>query len=111
MKQAVEGDRQLLAPCLSTYEVGNALLKGKKINLVQAAKALKFFQALPIEFVSETLTLSQDTYALAFQNGLTYYDAAFVALAQMHNAILVTDNPKHQAKVKTASVVALADYT
>jgi predicted nucleic acid-binding protein len=41
---------------------------------------------------------------------MTYYDASFVALARIENAVLVTDNPKHQAKQLAVKVISLKDY-
>ena len=41
---------------------------------------------------------------------MTYYDASFIALAKQEDAILVTDNPKHQTKISGVKVVPLGEY-
>lgn len=101
---------ELYAPELSKYEVGNALLKGKAFELREARDALATTYSLPIHFLPESRELAERTYALAYRHGLTYYDAAFPALAGALHATLVTDNPKHQGKVKGIRVLPLADY-
>jgi len=99
----------LSAPELSKYEIGNALLK-KQLPLHQANEALGTISHLPIKFIPETEQLAQETYKIAQQAHITYYDASFIALAKQENAQLVTDNPKHQGKTNDIIVIALKDY-
>lgn len=103
------GRTQLLAPHLSWYEAGNALIQ-KQVTLKQAKEAFLFLRSCPIEFIPETQSLSEKTYATAARHNITYYDAAFVALAKEWRATLVTDNIKHQGKAKGVNVIALKDY-
>lgn len=103
------GSISAIAPQLSRWEIGNALLK-KRLDLEQAIEVLAFAYRLPVNFISETKTLAWETYKLAQDASITYYDAAFAALAKQANAILLTDNPKHQAKVKSVKVIPLKNY-
>src|SRR3990167_9747667 len=95
----------IYAPELSRYEIGNDLLK-KKLIISQAQDTLTTSYELPVIFVSETAKLAHATYEIALKNNITYYDASFIALAKNLNATLVTDNPKHQTKVKGIKVVS-----
>lgn len=106
---AQQGKVSLVSPELSKYEIGNALLK-KKLKASHAHEALEILYQLPISFIPESQELSKKTYQIANQFGITYYDAAFVALAKELDARLITDNYKHQGKVKTSKIVALKDY-
>lgn len=99
----------IFAPQLSRYEIGNALLK-KKLKTSLAFDTLTASYELPVNFVSETEKLAIATYEIAYKNHLTYYDASFIALAKHLDATLVTDNPKHQAKVRGVKVIHLKDY-
>lgn len=99
----------LLAPELSRYEIGNALLK-KKMILSQVLDSLATAYSLPVQFIYETPQLAFETYKIASEAKITYYDAAFLALAKQEEAILVTDNLKHQGKSSTVKVIALKDY-
>ena len=100
----------LLVPELSKYEVGNVLLMAKKLDAERAKEALEIFYSLPVQFISETIELSRETYAIGNKSGITYYDASFAALAKQEEAVLITDNPKHQQKFPGVKVVSLKEY-
>lgn len=110
LEEVREGKAELLIPELCKYEVGNVLLYGKKQNFQQANLSFKAFYSLPLTFITESEELSKQTYQLAYNYGITYYDAAFMSLAKMYDAILVTDNFKHQGKTKDITVISLEDY-
>ncbi len=109
LADAQAGSVSLLAPELSKYEIGNALLN-KKLDLPQGYQSLGTVYQLPITFVPETQELANKTYQVAQQSGMTYYDASFVALAVTENATLVTDNVKHQGRKSEIKVIPLKDY-
>ena len=100
---------KLLAPEVSKYEIGNALLN-KKLDLADALDSLGTVYKLPVTFIPETEELAQSTYQIAEESNITYYDASFMALAQQENAVLVTDNVKHQGKSANIMIVPLKDY-
>lgn len=49
----------IIAPELAKYEVGNVLTKGKYLSTEQANIVLTQFYRLPITFIEDTLSLSQ----------------------------------------------------
>lgn len=100
----------LLAPELAKYEVGNALLLGKKLSTDQAKIPLAAFYLLPIQFAVQSEQSASQTYKIAQEAKITYYDASFMALAYQENAILITDNPKHQGKDKEIKIIPLSRY-
>lgn len=110
LQEARNGKVEIIAPELSKYEVGNVLLFGKKLTPEQANIPLYWLYHFPITFVPQSEELSKTTFAIAESLKITFYDAAFLAVAEAENAILVTDNPKHQGKASTVKVVALKDY-
>jgi len=110
LKAVKDNTIQLLTPELAKYEVGNVLSVAKKIEDKLLSEALKFFYSIPIKFIRDSLELSQIATKIVKDYNITYYDAAFLSLAKQENATLVTDNPKHQAKIKGVKVVALKDY-
>lgn len=109
LKDAQLGKIDLIAPELSKYEIGNALLN-KSLKLSQALDALATSYNLPVTFVPESQDLAFETYRMSQKFAITYYDASFVSLAELLDATLVTDNPKHQAKVKGVEVLPLKNY-
>ncbi|OGY12323.1 MAG: hypothetical protein A3D26_00065 [Candidatus Blackburnbacteria bacterium RIFCSPHIGHO2_02_FULL_44_20] len=104
------GKITLIAPELAKYEVGNVLLFSKHLTSEQAEIVLSQFYKLPITFIVESETLAKETFKIAFDLMVTYYDASFMSLAKQHDATLVTDNLKHQGKDANIKVVALRDY-
>jgi len=109
LSDAQKGKISLFAPELSRYEMGNALLN-KKLDMPFAQDALELVYNLPIQFVKETYKLACQTYEIAIKTNITYYDASFIALAKQENAILVTDNIKHQGKLSAIKVIPLSKY-
>lgn len=110
IQDAQHGTVTLLAPELAKYEVGNALLLSKKITVDQAKVSFASLYSLPIQFIAQSENAANETYRIAQQANITYYDASFIALAKEENAILVTYNPKHQGKTQEVKVISLNDY-
>jgi len=109
LSDAQAGSVNLLTPELSKYEIGNALLN-KKLDLPMAYESLGTVYQLPVTFIPESEELAKQTYKVALQDKITYYDASFIALAQQENATLVTENIKHQGKSQGVKVTSLQDY-
>ena len=86
------------------------MYKRQKLDLPRAYESLGTVYQLPITFVPESEELVKDTYKIAQEAKITYYDASFIALAHQENATLVTDNPKHQEKAPEIKVVPLSEY-
>lgn len=110
LKDASDGKIELLAPEIAKYEVGNALLAGKKLSYSEGKEALDLLFSLPLSFYLTSFELAQSSYLIADMAGITYYDASFIALAKEEQATLVTDNPKHQGKKLGVKVVPLSEY-
>lgn len=104
----------ILAPELSKYELGNAILK-KGLTLFELLQSLNTVYSLPVQFVPETEDLAEETYKIVYEIKaknipITYYDAAFAALARHEEAELVTANPKHQSGIKGVKTISLSEY-
>jgi predicted nucleic acid-binding protein len=110
LKDCQEKKTELFAPELAKYEVANALLLGKELPTSQASISLGTVYSLPIEFIPEDFEQALNSYQFAQKFGITYYDASFVSLAELLDATLVTDDPKHQARIESVTVLPLKDY-
>lgn len=110
LKDAQHATLELFAPELARYEVSNVLLKEKQLSPRQFATVGQTFRSLPITFIVESSPLAQSCYTIAHKCQMTYYDASFLAVAQQLDAVLVTDNLKHQGKYPAIEVIALGDY-
>lgn len=104
------GKVDLIAPEIAKYEVGNVLLTGKQLTSAQASISLGTTYSLPITFVTESEDLAKETFDIAYDLGITYYDASFMSLAKQYDATLITENIKHQGKSKDIAVKSLAEY-
>ncbi|MCL4360077.1 type II toxin-antitoxin system VapC family toxin [Patescibacteria group bacterium] len=110
LQEVKNGQTQIFVPELLKYELGNVLLKGKQLTPDQALISLGTAYSLPVTFIADSEQQAKDTYTLAYNYGISYYDASFMSVAKNYNATLVTDNLKHQSKAPEIKVVALKDY-
>mgnify|MGYP001611376024 CR=1 FL=1 len=104
-----EGEVEIIVPELVKYEVGNVLIT-KGVTTIEAETSLNILYTLPITFITESLDLAEQTYSLADELSITYYDASFLSLAKQYNATLITDNIKDQGKKSAIKVISLKDY-
>lgn len=109
LKDCESGKTILYSPELAKYEVGNAILY-KKLDSTLTKSSLSTLYSLPIVFCSLNEGDALVTAEMAVENKITYYDSVFVNLAEKIGGILVTDNPKHQNKIKGVKVVGLKNY-
>jgi len=109
LKMACEESVALLTPDLARYEVSNALLH-KNMDVNQLMVSISTIFELPIRFVSLSNEQSQLSAKVATESGMTFYDATFIALAMDQNAVLITENTKHQAKCKEVKVLSLKNW-
>ena len=110
LSDAQDQNVMLLAPELAKYEIGNAMLLHKNISVSEAEIIFKDLFLFPIQFIDQSEDLANETYKIAKDSKITYYDASFMALAKQEKAILVTDNPKHQGKAIDIKVIPLVEY-
>lgn len=110
LEDTKNGKVELITPELAKYEVGNVLLKGKKLTPSEASISLETVYSLPITYIQDSEDLAKDSFSLAYDYGITYYDASFLSLARQYNATLITQNVKHQGKTKKIKVKSLAEY-
>ncbi len=99
----------LIAPYSVHWEIGNALsamLKRKRITLVQAATVLKVYREIPIRFLDVDLELS---LRIADELGIYAYDAYLIECAARHQSPLLSldrnlINAARQVQVKVMEV-------
>ena len=110
LKNVENGKAYLLMPELAKYEVANALLH-KEMSISHTLGSVATYYSIPIQFIPQEQQQAQIAMQIAYDNKVTFYDASFMALAKEQNAVLVTDNPKHQQKkVEGLTVISLKDY-
>ena len=86
---------QLAAPELLDLEVASVVrgqLRARKLDLRRAQWALNDLDALPVQRAPHRPLLAR---CWQLRDNLTVYDAAYVALAEVLRADLLTGDPKH----------------
>ncbi len=89
---AGENDVQLLCPRLIFYEIGNAVWKLSRQGRYENQGLMGKMFDLLIDYVPMTPERAENAMSIARDMDLTYYDAAFIALAEENQCRLVTDD-------------------
>ena len=91
----------LIGPGSITWEIGNAfsaMLKQKRLGLVEAQKGLKIFNTIPLRFVRVDLN---NAISIAYETKTYAYDAYFLDCAVRHAAPMLTlDRSLERAAMK-----------
>lgn len=105
---ANSGKCQLKVPSLWLYEVGNTLTRRFASHAMQALEALLAFGMQEIApdgaWLTHTITLTQSF-------GVTFYDAAYHALALREKGVFVTADVHYASRTASAgAVMTLTDW-
>lgn len=104
----MEGRAKIIIPPLLYYEVGNILLFGRsRPPLEEAADALTDLFSMPLEVVPLALASANATLRLAALRGLSYYDATYLALAEMFDCPLITADGRLAQRARATGHVRL----
>jgi predicted nucleic acid-binding protein len=98
---SLKGDVDITVPDLQLYEIANALRFNKKLNAADVANAVNSLIDIGINIVVPTKDVISSAVSLAFQFGITFYDAYFIALAKELNYTFVTADEKLFNKIKS----------
>lgn len=100
IRKATKNKANLLAPTLLSYEVGNAIksaVKQKRINEITATGIIEVFNQIKITYFDPNIV---GTISLSLEHNLSFFDAAYLCLAQEQKAKLLTLDTKLQESYK-----------
>ena len=104
----------LLVPDLWLYEMANVLRSAvtrKRITPAQALEALELLDRVPVTLVAARDIPPAAMLATALRHELSAYDAAYLTLAELRGALLVTQDADLLALRQTFTwITAPADY-
>lgn len=104
LKSWMEGRIELSAPGIWEYEAGNLLGRRFPGNALEKMDLL-----VNLEF--SNISLTENMHRLCFdwmvKNGVTFYDACYLAVAVETNSILVTADLKFAEKMRRPETVCL----
>ena len=110
LERHMNGEVKISVPPLLYYEVGNILLFGRsRPPIEEAAQALTDLLSVPLEVIPPTPLDADMTLRLASLQGLTYYDSAYVALAETLDCSLVTADQRLMRRAGSQRVLLLGD--
>jgi len=104
----VEGKIGLLAPEHLLYEIGNSIWKNKALAPEDAVTAIKSLADLEIELIHLSQEMSGNTMRIARELSITFYDAAYVMLANHFDALLISADQMVLSKSKKS--IHLKDF-
>lgn len=105
----VEGSIELVAPEHMVYEVGNSIWKNKTLVPADAAAAIRDLLDLELELVRLTPELATSAMKVARDYSITFYDAAYVVVADRLNAPLISADSLMISKSKEG--IHLKDFS
>jgi len=108
LQKVAKEELGLLTLDLVYYELINALFWGKKLSASKIAEALTVFSQIPMSVFAYEEALLKIGAKLMKKSEVSFYDAAFAALAQKEKCPLLSADEKHHGKLK--NVLLLKDY-
>jgi predicted nucleic acid-binding protein len=104
----VQGRIWLVAPGQLLYEVGNSIWKNKALTPNDAAIAVRSLLDLKLEIVHLTPQIASEAMGQARKNSITFYDAAYIVLANHLDAPLISADSAMLSKSKKG--IRLEDF-
>jgi len=101
----IEGKTRMIVPELFLLEVPNAIKAGRKGTEDELAQVLTTLADLDIQVEQHALPVLRKTNAIAWAYNLTWYDAVYVALAEILGFPCVTADNALLRKMKGHSMV------
>ena len=109
LEEFVAGDLMLLVPSLWYFEVANTV--GRRFP-VEAAEILRELRGLALPEVPARRDWEDVALRLVFKHDVTFYDAAYHAIALTSGATLVTADHRYVARVvEVGGAVTLSDWS
>ena len=88
----IENDIQIIEPDIFLYELGNVFIRAKKLTLPEIRTNFELLFQLNLEIVNLNYKLIIKITELAQEFNLTFYDAAYLALAIDMDIDLISDD-------------------
>jgi len=114
LESFLEGKRDLKAPKLMIYEVGNTLWKAVNQELIELDEALEKIShlvKLKIDSIELDEKMHRNVLAWSIKNNATYYDGAYVVSSKALGATLLTaDDTLYKKASREVPTLHLRDY-
>ena len=101
---------ELVAPYLITYEIANSLRYNPDFGAEDVKSAITDLINMQLSLQPPDVTQMQRATDLAFRYGITIYDAAYLALAEMSEIPFYTADEKLVLKAAEARIRHIHEY-
>ncbi len=103
----IDGELSLVAPELILYEVTNALRYKPSFDSSKVSRAFHDLLDIQLELVPLTEDLLNACVALAFRQGITLYDSAYLGIGKSMELDVVTADKKLYSKCSKLKGISL----
>lgn len=104
------GFEKIIIPDLLVLELSNALLAGKGLRFSLVEQILGDFYGLGLTVVAVDLQTVALAIKIVKDYKVTIYDAVFLAIAQLYECRLVSDDVKSHGKIKNEKIQMLNQW-
>ena len=104
------GKIDISIPDILPIELLNVFIKGKGLSIDRANTMLKDLFEMPIKIIGVSLPVLELSSKLMEEYNIAAYDAYFLALAQIEECKLISDDQKAHGQIKDGTVIMLEDY-
>jgi predicted nucleic acid-binding protein/transcriptional regulator with XRE-family HTH domain len=100
LRRHADRRNRIAVPECGRFEIMNAIRFSRHADQSQTAAALRALDRFGLDFVVLTASAFERAVALSWERGVSVYDAAYVALAEMLEAPLITADAKLSTRLR-----------
>lgn len=104
------GLEKIIIPDLLVLELSNAMLVGKGLGFNEVEQILSDFYGLGLTIVVVDLQTVALAIKIVKEHKVTIYDAVFLAIAQLYECRLLSDDLKSHGKINDGKVLMLSKW-
>ena len=106
----VNGVHEIVVPDLILYEITNAMRHDKRFDARLVKESLDNLIKMEIDIVIPSQDLISHAIEISYNNNVTIYDAIYIALAELNNAVFITADEKlHKNTMKLKFVKLISE--
>ena len=101
----LQGQITVAVPMLLIYELANVLRTKRELTTEQVQEAMESLLDMGLDWIEPSAVAMRRAVSLAREDGITVYDATFVAVAETLGAALVTADEQLTRRLHSLSYV------
>lgn len=110
LEKNLSGEIEIIVPDLFFFEIINSFLYKKNFSYGQILKIFNSLKLMHMQIIYADYQLMEESLSIAHRQGITFYDALYVACARQKDCILLTEDTKLFACRKNYNFIKNLDY-